>query len=383
MTQERSTILVQGEEKRAMVRAMFDSVAPRYDLLNRLISCGLDMSWRKRTIAALGLPEGSRVLDLACGTGDLCRLLDERGLLPIGLDMSEGMLRKGRSKAPLVLGDAVSLPLGDGSVDGVVCAFGLRNFTEIPAVVAELARVVRPGGRIALLEVAVPAGSFARAGYKVWFEHAVPAIGSLVSDRDAYHYLPESVEYLPPPAKLLATLRSAQFGSAQRRTFSGGATQLLTATRTGIPQSAVTHAELVTNGQDLEQLGELHAVTVALDPEVARRLAAVATALCTSAHRDRTRGGENGQSDLQGHGILFSSPSRPDGRSRGRGAPHGVRRRREGELHRGTDPVYRVDTEHRPDTTPWIRADGVWRSALRPVSSRRAGRSESHHRVRE
>jgi demethylmenaquinone methyltransferase/2-methoxy-6-polyprenyl-1,4-benzoquinol methylase len=230
---EPGTTLVQGEEKRAMVRAMFDSVAPRYDLLNRLISCGLDMSWRRRTISALGLPERSRVLDLACGTGDLCRLLDDRGL-----DMSEGMLRKGRSDAPLILGDAVSLPLGDRSVDGVVCAFGLRNFTEIPTVVAELARVVRPGGRIALLEVAIPASAVARAGYKVWFEHAVPAIGSLVSDRAAYRYLPESVEYLPPPAKLLAILRQAGFGSAQRRTFSAGATQLLTATRSGVVQDA-------------------------------------------------------------------------------------------------------------------------------------------------
>ena len=234
-----SATLVQGDEKRAMVRSMFDSVAPRYDLLNRLISCGLDMSWRRRTISALGLPEHSRVLDLACGTGDLCRLLDERGLVAIGLDMSEGMLRQGRSTAPLILGDAVSLPLGNGTVDGVVCAFGLRNFTEIPAVIAELARVVRPGGRIALLEVAVPAGALARTGYKVWFEHAVPAIGSLVSDREAYHYLPDSVEYLPAPSRLLAMLRSGGFSSAQRRTFSAGATQLLTGTRTGAPEDLV------------------------------------------------------------------------------------------------------------------------------------------------
>lgn len=226
-----ATTLVQGEEKRQMVRSMFDSVAPRYDLVNRLISCGLDMSWRRRTITALGLPRQSRVLDLACGTGDLCRLLAERGLLPIGLDMSEGMLRQGRTDAPLVLGDAVALPIGDGSVDGVVCAFGLRNFTEIPAVVAELARVVRPGGRIALLEVAIPSSALARAGYKVWFEHAVPTIGSLVSDPQAYRYLPDSVEYLPPPTGLLAILRAGGFVSAQRRTFSAGATQLLIATR--------------------------------------------------------------------------------------------------------------------------------------------------------
>ena len=128
-----------------MVRAMFDSIAPRYDVVNRLISCGLDMSWRKRTADALGLPPRARVLDLACGTGDFCRLLAKRGLVPFGIDMSEGMLRRARTDAPLVLGDALSLPLGDGSVDGVVCGFGLRNFTEIPPVADELARVVRPG----------------------------------------------------------------------------------------------------------------------------------------------------------------------------------------------------------------------------------------------
>jgi demethylmenaquinone methyltransferase/2-methoxy-6-polyprenyl-1,4-benzoquinol methylase len=223
--------LVHGEEKRVMVRAMFDSVAPRYDLLNRLISCGLDMSWRRRTVTALGLPRGSNVLDLACGTGDLCRLLAERGLHPIGVDMSEGMLRAGHTGAPLVLGDAVSLPFADGSLDGAVSAFALRNFTEIPAVVAELARVVRPGGRIALLDAAVPTSVLARAGHKVWFEHAVPLIGGLLSDREAYRYLPDSVEYLPPPARLLAILRDRGFASAQRRTLSAGATQLLTATR--------------------------------------------------------------------------------------------------------------------------------------------------------
>ncbi len=228
-------ILVLGDEKRAMVRSMFDSIAPRYDFLNRVISCGLDVSWRKRTADALGLPPGARVLDLACGTGDFCRLLAKRGLRPIGLDMSPGMLEQATGHEPLVLGDALSLPIRDGSVDGVVCGFGLRNFTEIPPVAAELARIVRPGGRIALLEVSRPPGVISRAGYRVWFEHAVPAIGSLISDSAAYRYLPDSVEYLPPPERLRAILRSAGFAGVGRRTFSAGATQLYTATRAGSP----------------------------------------------------------------------------------------------------------------------------------------------------
>ncbi len=234
----RSAELALGDEKRQMVRAMFDSIAPRYDLVNRLISCGLDNSWRKRTADALALAPGSRVLDLACGTGDFCRLLAKRGLRPLGLDLSEGMLRRASADTPIVLGDALSLPLGDGSVDGVVCGFGLRNFTEIPPMAAELARVVRPGGRIALLEVSRPPGAMSRAGYRLWFEHAVPTIGSLLSDPAAYRYLPDSVAYLPSPERLQAILRSVGFAGVGRRTFSAGATQLYTATRAGVPTPA-------------------------------------------------------------------------------------------------------------------------------------------------
>jgi len=230
----RPATLVRGEEKRAMVRAMFDSIAPRYDMVNRLISCGLDVFWRRRTADALGLPPRSRVLDLACGTGDFCRLLSGRGMLVFGIDMSAGMLESATTEAPLVLGDALSLPLRDGSVDGVVCGFALRNFVDIPPVARELARVVRPGGRIALLEVSRPPGAISRAGYRLWFEHAVPTIGSLVSDSAAYRYLPESVAYLPSPERLRQILRSAGFEAVGRRTFTAGATQLFTATRAGI-----------------------------------------------------------------------------------------------------------------------------------------------------
>lgn len=233
-----STDLVGGDEKRQMVRSMFDSIAPRYDVVNRLISCGLDVSWRRRTADALALPPRSRVLDLACGTGDFCRLLAKRGLQPFGIDLSDGMLRQASTDAPLVLGDALALPLGDGSVDGVVCGFGLRNFTEIPPVASELARVVRPGGRIALLEVSRPPGVMTRAGYKLWFEHAVPAIGSLISDPTAYRYLPDSIAYLPPPERMRTILRSAGFAGVGRRTFTSGATQLYTATRAGIPATS-------------------------------------------------------------------------------------------------------------------------------------------------
>jgi demethylmenaquinone methyltransferase/2-methoxy-6-polyprenyl-1,4-benzoquinol methylase len=232
--------LPHGDEKRATVKAMFDSIAPRYDLLNRIISLGLDQSWRRRTVKALGLPPGAVVLDLACGTGDMSVILSKRGLVPIGVDLSGGMLRHSRAPTPQVNGDAVSLPFRDRSFDGVVCGFGLRNFTDIAAVAKEMARIVRPGGRIALLEVAIPASAAARAGYSVWFEHAVPAIGSLISDQSAYRYLPDSVEYLPAPERLRSILREAGFSAVGRRTFGAGATQVLSGTRVGTPRNAGT-----------------------------------------------------------------------------------------------------------------------------------------------
>ena len=143
--------LPQGDAKHDAVEEMFDRLAPRYDRMNRVISLGLDRRWRQRTVDALGVPPGARVLDLACGTGDLCRDLIRAGHAPIGVDLSFGMLAAARTGAPLVQGDALRLPVPDGSVDGVTCGFALRNFVDLAPFLAELGRVTRPGGRIALL----------------------------------------------------------------------------------------------------------------------------------------------------------------------------------------------------------------------------------------
>jgi demethylmenaquinone methyltransferase/2-methoxy-6-polyprenyl-1,4-benzoquinol methylase len=215
--------LPQGEEKARAVRAMFDAIAPRYDLVNRVMTFGLDVGWRRRTVRALDLAPGATVLDLACGTGDLCRDLAAAGYQPVGADVSLGMLRNARTSAPLVQADAVRLPLGDATVDGVVSGFALRNFVALAPVFDELARVVGPGGRVALLEVAQPPGFY--------FNRVVPRIGGLLSDGAAYRYLPRSVAYLPPPAELEAQLRRAGFGNVVRRTLSGGVAQLIAATR--------------------------------------------------------------------------------------------------------------------------------------------------------
>jgi demethylmenaquinone methyltransferase/2-methoxy-6-polyprenyl-1,4-benzoquinol methylase len=220
-----------GDEKVVAVRSMFDAIAPRYDLVNRLMTFRMDVGWRKKTIGSLGLPRGSVILDLACGTGDLCRGLGEAGLRPVGLDLSYGMLAAARTEAPLAQADALRLPVPDGSVDGVTCGFALRNFAALEPFFAELGRVVRPGGRIALLEVAEPPNRLLRWGHGIYFGKVVPVIGGLLSDGAAYRYLPKSVAYLPEPDAMLGQIRAAGFTDVDRRLLSTGISQLVTATR--------------------------------------------------------------------------------------------------------------------------------------------------------
>ncbi|HLI43228.1 MAG TPA: ubiquinone/menaquinone biosynthesis methyltransferase [Acidimicrobiales bacterium] len=224
--------LLEGDEKRRAVTEMFDAIAPRYDAVNKVMTFGLDLWWRRRTVALLGLPARSLVLDLACGTGDFLRVLERAGQRPVGLDLSEGMLRHARAgSSPLVRGDGAALCFPGGAFDGAVSGFALRNFSDLRAVLAELARVVRPAGRVAVLEVAEPSAPLLRAGYRAWFNGAVPLIGRLLSDPGAYRYLPRSVAYLPAPADLVAMLEAAGFGEVRRHLLTGGAVQVLTGTR--------------------------------------------------------------------------------------------------------------------------------------------------------
>ena len=223
--------LPEGEEKVAAVRDMFDAIAPKYDRLNRIISFRLDVRWRKRAIRDLDLPARSSVLDLASGTGDMCIDLTAAGLLPISMDLSFGMLAADRSGVPRVQADILRLPVPDASVDGVTCGFALRNLLDLGDFFAELARVVRPGGRIALLDVSTPSNRVLRFGNNIYFGKVVPKIGAALSDGAAYAYLPKSVAYLPEPSELRAMLGAAGFSDATHEQLSGGLTQLMTATR--------------------------------------------------------------------------------------------------------------------------------------------------------
>jgi demethylmenaquinone methyltransferase/2-methoxy-6-polyprenyl-1,4-benzoquinol methylase len=210
---------------------MFDTIAPRYDLMNRLMTFRMDVGWRRRAVRVLDLGPSATVVDVACGTGDLCRDLTRLGYRPVGVDLSMGMLRHARASAPLVQGDALRLPFADASVDGAVSGFALRNFLALEPVFAELARVVRPGGRIALLDVTAPTNPILRAGHGVYFGKVVPRLGALLSDGAAYSYLPRSVAYLPGEDELLALLRAAGFGVVTRTVLSHGIAQLISATR--------------------------------------------------------------------------------------------------------------------------------------------------------
>ena len=223
--------LPQGQAKVQAVRSMFDAIAPRYDMVNRIMTFRLDVRWRRKAVRMLALPPGSTVIDLASGTGDLCTDLAKGGHSALSFDLSFGMLSADRSGAPRAQADILNLPLPDGSVDGATCGFALRNLLELPSFFDELARVVRPGGRIALLDVGIPKNRLIKAGNSIYFGKVVPRIGALLSDGPAYRYLPKSVAYLPTPAEMVAALRQAGFADAEHRLLSGGLTQLLTGTR--------------------------------------------------------------------------------------------------------------------------------------------------------
>lgn len=222
------------------IARMFDAIARRYDLLNHLLSLGIDRRWRKRAIRELHLDEGSRVLDLCTGTGDLalaaCPPEPDRGaaaktgavgrqrLRVIGVDFSAAMLRYGREKlgrlgehrVALVRGDAMHIPLPDASVDAVTIGFGIRNVQRAEVAAREIVRVLRPGGRLAILEFGAPTLAGVRAAYLFYFRHVLPLVGRVISRHNAaYSYLPASVAAFPSPDDFLSLLRQAGFSEVR------------------------------------------------------------------------------------------------------------------------------------------------------------------------
>ncbi len=212
------------------VQGMFDRIAPVYDLMNRVMTMGLDQRWRRKTVKAVVEP-GDRVLDAACGTGDLAIIAAKAGGVVVGLDFSERMLERARRKAPeleWVRGDLLALPFDEESFDSATVGFGVRNVADLGAALEELRRVLKPGGRLAILEITRPRGPL-RVFYSLWFDRIVPLLGKILPGGEAYTYLPASVRRFPGPDDLAAQLTG--FRDVEYRLFAGGIVALHTAVR--------------------------------------------------------------------------------------------------------------------------------------------------------
>ena len=214
------------------VRTMFDRIAPVYDAMNRVMTMGLDLRWRRLTAEAV-VQNGNEVLDACCGTGDLA-VADERvGGEVTGLDFSERMLDRARSKSATVSwvqGDVLAMPFQDASFDVVTVGFGIRNVEDLEAVLRELARVLKPGGRLGCLEITRPRGAL-RPFFRLWFDGLVPLAGKLLPGGAAYSYLPASVRRFPGPEDLAEAMRRAGFGDVGWRLLGGGIVALHTAVK--------------------------------------------------------------------------------------------------------------------------------------------------------
>jgi demethylmenaquinone methyltransferase/2-methoxy-6-polyprenyl-1,4-benzoquinol methylase len=215
-----------------VVRGMFDRIAPVYDVMNHLMTAGLDRRWRRLAVRAVVWP-GDTVLDACCGTGDLAIEAERRGGRVVGLDFSARMLERARPKSGTiewVQGDALDLPFEDATFDAATVGFGVRNLRDLGLGLSELARVLRPGGHVAVLEVTRPQGVL-RPFFRVWFEVLVPLAGRILPGGKAYTYLPASVRRFPGPEHLSALLESAGFENVTFQLLGGGSVALHTGAR--------------------------------------------------------------------------------------------------------------------------------------------------------
>ena len=203
---------VPGTLEEGQVRAMFDRIAGLYDRMNTVMTAGLHHQWRRRAADLAALIPGNRALDVATGTGDLAVELAKRvapGGEVVGVDFSERMLELARAKAPSIsfeLANALALPFDDGQFDAATVGFGARNFAELEQGLREMTRVVRPGGRVVVLEITAPRRPPLSSFYELWFDRLIPMLGRLAGDPEAYSYLPSSVKRFPEPEELSANM---------------------------------------------------------------------------------------------------------------------------------------------------------------------------------
>jgi demethylmenaquinone methyltransferase/2-methoxy-6-polyprenyl-1,4-benzoquinol methylase len=217
-----------GTMSEPQVRAMFDRISGFYDVMNSVMTAGLHHRWRARAADLAALGPGDSALDVACGTGDLAIELARRvgtGGEVIGSDFSEEMLERARAKAPGLAwewGNALELPYASGRFDAATVGFGARNFSDLERGLAEMARVVKPGGRVVVLEITTPRKPPLSTFYRVWFDHVVPLIGRLTGEQEAYTYLPSSVRRFPGPEGLAAAMQRAGLSDIRWVLTAGG-----------------------------------------------------------------------------------------------------------------------------------------------------------------
>ena len=209
---------------------MFDRIAPVYDLMNRVMTLGLDQRWRRLTVRSV-VGRGDRVLDACCGTGDLAIAARKAGAREVvGLDFSERMLARARAKNASVewlQGDLLELPFGEASFDSATVGFGVRNVADLERGLGELRRVLRPGGRVGILEITRPRGPL-KLFYRLWFDALIPLAGKILPGGKAYTYLPASVRRFPGPDALADLMRAQGFGDVTYRRLGGGIVALHT-----------------------------------------------------------------------------------------------------------------------------------------------------------
>jgi len=223
-----------GRLEERQVRAMFDRIARVYDTMNRVMTAGLDARWRERAADLAAVGPGSRALDVATGTGELALALARRGAAVVGSDFSEAMLARAREKDGGIAwewGDALRLPYADASFDAATVGFGARNFAELDRGLGEMARVVRPGGRVVVLEITTPRRPPLSTFFRLWFDRIVPVLGRLAGDPDAYAYLPSSVRRFPGPEELAARMAAAGLQEVRWVLTAGGIIALHHGTR--------------------------------------------------------------------------------------------------------------------------------------------------------
>ena len=226
MSHETGTLPAEG------VRSMFDRIAPVYDLMNRVMTAGLDQRWRRLTVRRV-VSAGDRVLDACCGTGDLAVAARTAGAADVvGLDFSGAMLERARRKEPAIewiQGDLLELPFEDASFDAATVGFGVRNVDDLERGLAELRRVLKPGGRVGVLEITRPRGPL-RVFYRLWFDVLIPLAGKILPGGKAYTYLPASVRRFPGPDELAVLMREQGFGRVEYTLLAGGIVALHTGT---------------------------------------------------------------------------------------------------------------------------------------------------------